>query len=459
MNNLIFSIKTSIIVVVMAASRLTLQIHFDNAWHDAAILEVESAALGTASPATLEYNASYFFDYGSEAFDAGHPSIDWRALSVRHQLDLSGVKLRTWPPFLLDLLPQGHGRRRLAEQMGLNPDSPSADFPLLLRGGGAPIGNIRVKEAWTAEQERIHGQEIRGVTIDEVFARSEAFRDMAERFALIASGSSGVQGEWPKILLAQSEDERWYPDSMVTDERAKAHVIVKMSRARFAEDRMILAAEAPYLEVARDFGLRVGDPLTYDRDTLVIPRFDRQKRGKQTIRLGQESLVAAAGVAEFGYVTTHERYIETLQNFCSDPATEIVEYVLRDVLNRAMGDTDNHGRNTALQKRPDGWIGLTPRFDFTPMILDPGMIAPSTTWNCLRGRPMGRRYEHICEAVVEVTGKPEIGARLRDALLDRAELVADLHHVAARHHVEPDVSNRACRYATEVAAELEALRN
>ena len=77
-------------------------------------------------------------------------------------------------------------------------------------------------------------------------------------------------------------------------------------------------------------------------------------------------------MAQFGYVAAHEEYLAAIKRFCTDPAAETVEYVLRDVLNLAMGNPDNHGRNTALQKAPDGWIGLTPLFDFTPMRLDPG---------------------------------------------------------------------------------------
>lgn len=438
-------------------ARLSLQIHVDGTWHDAALLEVEDTGRGIGSATTLEYDTSYYFAFGHEAFAAGHPVIDRRALSVRHPIDLSGTRLRTWPPFLLDLLPQGHARRQLAATLGLDADRRASDFPLLLRGASVPIGNVRVKEAWAAEQERLRGQGVAGVTTEEIFARSEAFRDMAGRFALLASGSSGIQGEWPKLLLTRAGDGLWYPDSVVADEQARAHIIVKMSRARFAEDRLILGAEAPYLEVAREFGLRVGAPLAYQDDTLLVPRFDRLVKDGAVIRLGQESLVSAAGVAEFGHVTTHERYIEALMGCCTEPQGEIVEYVLRDLLNRAMGDTDNHGRNTALQKRPDGWIGLAPRFDFAPMALDPGLIAPSTTWACLRGKPPGRRYDLICEAIGEVTGAPEIEAAVRAALTGKAERVAGLPELARRHGVPEEVIARACRHAGEVAEGLREL--
>ncbi|WP_375338497.1 hypothetical protein [Variovorax paradoxus] len=36
-----------------------------------------------------------------------------------------------------------------------------------------------------------------------------------------------------------------------------------------------------------------------------------------------------------------------------------------------MRNTDNHARNTAVQRLPDGALQLTPIFDFAPMFLDP----------------------------------------------------------------------------------------
>lgn len=436
---------------------LTLQLHVEGAWQDAATLEIEDAARGIASATTLAYDDRYYFAHGATDHARGHAAIDRRALSVCHPLDLASVSFRSWPPFLLDLLPQGHARRRLAEQLGYDAEDDALALPLLLAGAGSPIGNIRVKEAWEAEQVRLQRHHIEGVTTEEIFERGPRFRELAEVFALVASGSSGVQGEWPKILLTCATDGLWYPDSVVEDARAVEHVIVKMSRARFAEDRVILAAEAPYLEVARELGLRVGRPLTHRGDTLLIPRFDREVVGGQVRRSGQESLVAATGVAAFAYQCTHERYIQTLHRCCTDPTPEIVEYVLRDVVSRAMGDTDNHGRNTALAKGAHGGVGLAPRFDFAPMILDPGMIAPSTTWACVRGKPGGLDYSRICEAIGVATGDPATAAAVRAALAGKAELVARLPVIARARGVADEVVERAVRFSGEVARGLAAL--
>lgn len=435
--------------------RLTLQVHLEGAWRDAAQVEGDFSR-GIGSPTAASYDTHYYFAHGNAAFHAGRPVRDHRALSVGYPIDLSHTRRGTWPPFMLDLLPQGVARERLVTLLGLDPRDKAVEFNLLLRSGGSPIGNIRVKEAWIAEQQRLQGNRVSGVTLEEIFADSEEFREMADRFALLASGSSGVQGEWPKILLAQAKDGLWYPDSIVKHEDARDHIIVKMSQAKFPEDIVILEAEALYLELAREFGLRVGRALTYRNGKLIIPRFDRRVEGDRVVCLGQESLVAATGVAAFGYVTTHEKYIETLCECCTEPRTEIIEYVLRDVLNRAMDDTDNHGRNTALQKRTDGWIGLTPRFDFAPMGIHPSMIRPSTTWSCLRDNNQDSRYRLICASVAELAGQ-ETSEQLRQELASKAELVAALPELARSYGISEDVIRRAFRFAGQVASDLKKL--
>jgi hypothetical protein len=113
----------------------------------------------------------------------------------------------------------------------------------------------------------------------------------------------------------------------------------------------------------------------------MIPRFDRKhKQGGGTVRLGQESLVSAIGVAAFGHVGTHEAYIDPLRQYSADPFADIVEYLKRDIANLALGNPDNHGRNSAFSKQQNGAIHLSPLFDFAPMRLAKEGIVRSTRW-------------------------------------------------------------------------------
>ena len=448
---------------------ITLQIHHDGTWHDAATVELRNSQGGIRSPSSCAYDMDYYFNSAAADFADGHRTDDHRALSINYPVDLEVRSRPHWPAFMLDYLPQGRARERLAKHIGeTTPEAASFDIKLLLRTAGSPIGNVRVKEAWEEEQERLKQDRFEGLTTEQVLDRSDRFRDMAERYAYLASGSSGVQGEWPKILMTRAADGLWYPDPVVRDEEAREHTIVKMSKAERDVDQVILASEPSYLEVARLLGLRVALPLRFQGDTLMIPRFDRevepavQAEGlarNAVVRHGQESLASAIGAAEFGHLASHEQYISVLASRASDPRAEIVEYVKRDVLNWAMGNTDNHGRNTALQKRNDGWIGLTPLYDFAPMALDPRVIGRSTNWKCLRGKGFPIDWSVICSTVGDIAGDAELPARIAAELHGMADTVARLPRIARDAGVSQAVIDQALRGHGDVAEGLAALKS
>lgn len=440
---------------------LTFQIFFDGRWHDAATIELEDQQAGTRSPTVLGYEVGYCFaDWHADALANGVETRDLHALSVNLPLTLDNYRRPTWPAFMLDLLPQGHARRRIAQELGVaNPDDPRIDFTLLLRGAGSPIGNVRLKEAMLQEEGRVRNEPFDGLSMDEILDRTDRFADAADRFAMLASGSSGVQGEWPKLLLTKRPDNLWYPDSLVPDAEAREHIIVKLRRGSEVEDGLILETEAPYLEIARAFGLRAHRPLQHRNGILIIPRFDRvvQSAGTQpVIRYGQESIVSAAGVAEFGHVTHHENYVATIRKYCSEPNEEVAEYVLRDVLNIALGNPDNHGRNTALQKTPDGRTALTPVFDLSPMSIDQRAIARSTKWKCMNGRDFDPDWVVVADAV---STTPNEAKALKKLLRSKADFVRNLPTTAREHGVRDEVARRALARHAEVATALNKIRD
>jgi len=435
--------------------RLTLQIHHNGTWHRAATVAFENPDGGIASPANVDYELDYVTTWDSDGLRTEQPAYDVRALSLNYPTDFATRYSSGWPPFLLDLLPQGVGRQRIATRLGFDrPDDRAFDLLLLRHSGGSPIGNLRVEEAWRDEQLRLKGQTFQGLREEEIHARGDRFADVVDRYGGLASGSSGVQGDWPKLLLTQATNGQWYPDPLVRDEDARAHVIVKLLRSHEPDYAAILAAEAPYLEVARAFGLRVGAGLTPAPGILIIPRFDRKVTAQGMVRHGQESLVSALGIAQFGYVGHHEDYLAILKRVASDPRAEVSEYVLRDLLNFAMGNPDNHGRNTAIQKRADGWIGLTPLFDFAPMRLDPAMIVPSTRWRCLRGGDADPDWRLLCDAAAEGVMAP---AELRAVLVAKANFLRALPETARKLGVAADTVARACTRHEDAARGVERL--
>ena len=62
-----------------------------------------------------------------------------------------------------------------------------------------------------------------------------------------------------------------------------------------------------------------------------------------------------------------------------DRAAFVIEWVKRDFLNVAFGNSDNHARNTALLKQP-GRVWLSPIYDFAPMKADPEGVIRTVQW-------------------------------------------------------------------------------
>lgn len=95
-------------------------------------------------------------------------------------------------------------------------------------------------------------------------------------------------------------------------------------------------------------------------------------------------------------------------------------------LNLALGNKDNHARNTAVQRDFDGHIALAPLYDFAPMYLHPDGIARRIRWEDNDGgRPdWGRVLDRLC-ALGEQTGTARRGRKARNPI-DRQPLVDGL---------------------------------
>ncbi|WP_342709709.1 hypothetical protein AAFG13_35435 [Bradyrhizobium sp. B124] len=154
--------------------------------------------------------------------------------------------------------------------MRLDPKAASTEIELLKRSAGSPVGNLRVKEAHLLEAEQLAKMIHVGATMEEILNRDATFLEVADHFSRLASGSSGLRGDWPKVALTQSKDGLWYPAPMVDDQDSRAHVIGKLLRSSEPTDRRILEAEAGYLKVTKDFGLNVESENTFGDGVLVI---------------------------------------------------------------------------------------------------------------------------------------------------------------------------------------------
>ena len=352
----------------------TLQIYQEDEWLDCAIVEIVGQQQTGWQAAT---RTSYLFEYTISYMDLS----DGHALAYHLPVNVQNTLQSTWPAFLMDLLPQGYGRKELLRQLNFSENTQEqADWALLKAGAGNPIGNLRIKEAYEWLQGQFPVQQNHGFSLDQVVERQENFIESLASYGLFIAGSSGIQGEWPKLLLTQGHDDLFYLDHTLTDHQVKQHWLVKFSRGSDQNLDKILMHEALYMKIAQYLGLRVHQELELHGKTLFIPRFDRKVSDGKVERIAQESIASLGGKAGFGVRMTHNQICSLLMQCCTEPKQEIFEYLKRDLANVALGNKDNHTRNTAIQRFNKGIIQLTPLFDFAPMWLHPDGIARTTRW-------------------------------------------------------------------------------
>ncbi|MBC8433548.1 MAG: HipA domain-containing protein [Desulfobacterales bacterium] len=417
------------------------QIFLDNCWKTAAVFEPDPQTLdkGVAGGGRLQYDIDYAVTYlGNRAAEL------IPGLSVGFEL----FRFEQWPPFLVDLLPGGAGRRAWLRRMQAENEGPQMDWHLLTKGAGAPPGNLRIAEAvLTPPPDHFKIGFPRG----DILEQRERFLDYAEERGAHVAGASSVQGEAPKYLLAEDHAGMFHAEGALPDEKIKKFWLVKFPRGRRTDERnqQVLRNEAPYLEVARKFGIRTGEPLVYEGDVLFVPRFDRNVAGGRVERVGMHSLYAVANIAEFGAVVRHDIYCRALAKIVVDPVQEMREYIRRDILNLALRNTDNHGRNTAVL-RTNGQVRLSPLFDFAPMFLDPEGIGRVSRWE---DEQPGNQPEWavICEKLKNSVNPIETRTWLADLGEDVKRLPETMHDC----HVDDVIIQRLTGWIAEVAAGLD----
>jgi len=190
-------------------------------------------------------------------------------------------------------------------------DGPQMDWHLLTNGAGTPPGNLRIAEAvLTPPPDHFKIGFPRG----DIIEQRERFPDYAEERGAHVAGAASVQGEAPKYLLAEDHDGMFHAEGALPDERIKKFWLVKFPRGRRTDERnrQVLRNEAPYLEVARKFGIRTGEPLIYEGEALFVTRFDRKVSSDRVERLGMHSLYTVANIAEFGGAIRHNIFCRAL---------------------------------------------------------------------------------------------------------------------------------------------------
>lgn len=360
------------------------------------------------------------------------------------------------PSFLYDLVPQGKGRKFLLSTLKLA-DSDEMIMPLVMAGAFNPIGCLRINTAMDFyAQEAAKNpdpQMTDGVSLDDITQRSDEFLDHIALHSMLATGTTGVQGVAPKFLLTTDRNGRWFADMALPDDRAHEHWLVKLPRGRSDEDRAVLRNEAAYLRVAAAVGLRCKYEPMLHGEMLFVRRFDREVGPDGVKHLHQESLASVIGQRGFGMAQSQQSLLTGIRCVVTDAARETLEFIKRDVLNQALRNTDNHARNTAVQRTSDGCIQLTPVFDFAPMFKDPEVIPRSCVW-----RDKAGVRQSDWKQVIEQLEVPEIErAWIAVELAAFAKTVGQLDVIARDCGVEPDVLGQCLKSIEAQARQLEDL--
>ena len=396
------------------AEHLTIQTYVEGHWRDAVMLSVASVEQVKAARCSVSYDQRYLIEFIDKLETPFEPAI-----SVNLALNWDQVDSKGFPPFVYDIIPAGAARKSLQKRFGgEKPDGMDMDFFLLGRCTPSPIGHLRVKES----VEHIDQTRREAFARQEIVDRTNDFLEYAYESGAALGGATGAQGEAPKLIMVEGVDGALYADAMLSDALARRHWLVKFARNQATErDKNILRAEYHYYKAISELGLNTisTDELVLeeaDKPSLWMPRFDRRITNGVVERIAVESIYSVCGNTEPGSRMNHEDVLARLIHLWRTNGQEaeleelVSEYLRRDLLNRILGNSDNHGRNTAIFRLQDRFE-LAPIYDLAPMVLDPEGITRVTKW---KPEHMGSPdWRAICEFFQEFVSPDLLFERLR----------------------------------------------
>ncbi|GLK88530.1 toxin HipA [Pseudomonas turukhanskensis] len=384
------------------AKELTVQVFADGVWQDAYSLTFQDPLNPHEGTCITGYLTPFYvnnIEHENSFFES--------SISVVHRLDLNISHSQGYPAFLLDIIPAGAAFRSLKKRFAARkPEGIALDLFLLERCTPSPIGHLRIKQSLPYLDEG----EPMGFTRKEVAERNTDFLEYAYEQGAAIGGATGAGGEAPKLLLAENHDGLMFAEATLAVEQTRRHWFVKFPRNRAAAvDKDILRAEYHYYCAITEIGMNTistdGLELIDDgkhRPSLWMPRFDREVTEQGIVRHPVESIYSLCNVTENGAFLGHEfvlgrlAEIWTMAGQADELFDLIVEYIARDLLNRILGNSDNHGRNMSIL-RGAGKLKLAPVYDLAPMVLDPDGISRVLKWDHERaGAP---NWRQACQAM------------------------------------------------------------
>lgn len=231
-----------------------------------------------------------------------------------------------------------------------------------------------------------------GFARQDVIDRDNTFLEYAHEQGAAIGGASGAGGEAPKLLMVQSAQGLLYPDATLGDAEVTQHWFIKFARNQgLNRDCDILRSEFMYYKALQALGIETvpaqGLALEEGRKpSLWMQRFDRKVTAQSVERFAVESVYSLAQVTEPGSDMNHVEVLALLTTLWKQAGQQaqipdlVAEYLRRDLLNKILGNSDNHGRNIAIIREVDS-LRLAPIYDLAPMVMDDAGITRTTKWS------------------------------------------------------------------------------
>ena len=396
---------------------ITLQLFNEGKWWDAASLNFAGEQM--AAGVTLSYLPQYIKD------TPNYGTADCWACSVNAPVSITPVDYNSWPALLDDLLPVGKSRNWWLNYLNMSKRSEfEQNYALLTHACMSPIGNMRVKEA-VSQQKNISLQRF---PIADVATLQHDFLEYANEQGAAVGGATGAGGVAPKLLL-MVEHEQVYIDSDFSGKPLSATpYLTKFARnTRSARDNDILRAEGVFYKVLNDIladtrikTIDTSKMMTLEHESQVslwLPRFDVCIQEGLAARIGAESIYSMIDAGPGSYqdhFSVMKSVWHKIKHTAHMSSAEFAkQYLARDLLNLAFGNSDNHGRNISFLKF-DGDIEFAPIYDFAPMKADPEMVTRLFKWGggCESGGIV--RFDKVVQALDEFGDPEELLAFLKE---------------------------------------------
>lgn len=400
------------------------EIYIDGQWRECCTIEIDKPALGGTGASRITYDSEFVHNFKNSP------------ASLCISVSENPTDLDHWPSFLFDLIPQGKGRKYFLGELNLQ-DGPAADWQLLCTGAFNPVGRLRVKESarfYESHPERQDSSIKQGFKLQDFLEHKDEFLENLFSHNMLSAGTTGLQGVAPKFMLTLGKDDLFYLDGAIPDVHTKKHYLVKLPRGGDTSDIKILKNEAAFMRTAKVLGLFVDELPEWHEDMLFIPRFDRLVTESGIERRHQESGASLVGQIGFDQRPSQNDLLAAIRLHVTDKTAATIEFIKRDVLNLAMGNTDNHARNTAAQI-VTGRVQLTPLFDFAPMNLDKEGIARALRWK----RDDKTEITNWADVLASLALDPDELATVTDALRIFGSKIERLSDVMAEQGVDSDI--------------------